>query len=250
MTTAPSPLQPTGLPATVAGAAHVVARLGLVTAFGHVSARDGDRILITPAADLAGVTAADVVAVPLDADALPPAAPPESWLHLAVYRRRADVGAIVRGQPPSAFAVGAGGPARGPRHAPAAGRGRRVPVHPGARLLRSREPAEAAAASLGDADALVLRGNGALAAGATPGIAVARLHLLDDACRVWLQARAAGDPQPLDADDVAAWRAAAPPLLDRLWAHLARPTTAGTPAGTAVGTAVGTAQFPFPPQEA
>ncbi len=246
MTTAPSPPQPTGLPAAVAGAAHVVARLGLVTAFGHVSARDGDHMLITPAADLAGVTAADVVAVPLDADALPPAAPPESWLHLAVYRRRADVGAIVRGQPPSAFAVGAVTTALVPLHGQAAWLGRRVPVHPGTRLLRSREPAEAAAASLGDADALVLRGNGALAAGATPGIAVARLHLLDDACRVWLQARAAGDPQPLDADDVAAWRAAAPPLLDRLWAHLARPTTAGTPAGTAVGTA----QFPFPPQEA
>ncbi len=167
--TAARPPQPIGLPAAVATAAHVVARLGLVTAFGHVSARDGDRMVITPAADLAGVAAADVVAVPLDADALPPAAPPESWLHLAVYRRRADVGAM--------------------------------------------------------------------AAGTTPGAAVARLHLLDDACRVWLQARAAGDPQPLDADDVAAWRAAAPPLLDRLWAHLARSTTADA----------GTAQFPFPP---
>jgi ribulose-5-phosphate 4-epimerase/fuculose-1-phosphate aldolase len=237
--TAARPPQPIGLPAAVATAAHVVARLGLVTAFGHVSARDGDRMVITPAADLAGVAAADVVAVPLDADALPPAAPPESWLHLAVYRRRADVGAMARGQPPSAFAVGAVATALVPLHGQSAWLGRRVPVHPGARLLRSRAAAEAAAASLGDEDALVLRGNGAMAAGTTPGAAVARLHLLDDACRVWLQARAAGDPQPLDADDVAAWRAAAPPLLDRLWAHLARSTTAGADAGTA--------QFPFPP---
>ena len=40
----------------VAEAAHVLARLGLVTAYGHVSARSGASMLITPAADLALVT--------------------------------------------------------------------------------------------------------------------------------------------------------------------------------------------------
>jgi hypothetical protein len=48
----------------VAEAARVLARLGLVTAFGHVSARADDSMLITPAADLAGVTAASVIEVP------------------------------------------------------------------------------------------------------------------------------------------------------------------------------------------
>ncbi len=28
-------------------------------------------------------------------------------------------------------------------------------------------------------------------------------------------------PRPLDDDEIAAWRAAAPPLLERLWRHLA-----------------------------
>ena len=51
----------------VAEAARVLARLGLVTAFGHVSARAGDSMLITPAADLAGVTAGSVIEVPLAA---------------------------------------------------------------------------------------------------------------------------------------------------------------------------------------
>jgi len=49
----------------VAEAANVLARLGLVTAYGHVSARAGEVMLITPAADLAEVTASQVIAVPL-----------------------------------------------------------------------------------------------------------------------------------------------------------------------------------------
>lgn len=210
------------LPTAVADAARVMARRGLVTAFGHVSARAGDRMLITPAADLADVSAGDVLTVPIDAHALPPGAPPESWLHLAVYRRRPDVAAIARGQPPSAFAVGALTSELAPVHGQAAWLGRRVPVHPGARLLRSLELAEAAAASLDAADALVLRGNGAMAVGATPGVATARLHLVEVTCQVWLHVRAVGEPCPLDDDDVADWRAAAQPLLERLWRHLAR----------------------------
>jgi ribulose-5-phosphate 4-epimerase/fuculose-1-phosphate aldolase len=220
---------PTDPAAAVVRAARVVAALGLVTAFGHVSARAAGQMWITPAADLADVAAADVVAVPVDAHALPSAAPPESWLHLAVYRRRPDVGGIARGQPPSAFAAGAVAAALPPLHGQAAWLGRRLPVHPGARLLRSPDLAEAAATSLGEEDALVLRGNGAVATGAAPGVAVARLHLVEVACRVWLQARAVGEPHPLDDDDVAAWRAAAPPLLDRLWRHLARGAEAAGP---------------------
>ena len=42
-------------------AAHALSRLGLVTAFGHVSARVPGGILITPAADLRDVTVADLI---------------------------------------------------------------------------------------------------------------------------------------------------------------------------------------------
>jgi ribulose-5-phosphate 4-epimerase/fuculose-1-phosphate aldolase len=44
----------------LADAAHVLARLGLVTAFGHVSTRPAKSMLITPAADLATVAERDV----------------------------------------------------------------------------------------------------------------------------------------------------------------------------------------------
>ena len=77
----------------VARAARVLSAIGLVTAYGHVSARAGTAMLITPAADLATVTASGVIEVPLTATALPLGAPAEAWAHLAVYQVRGDVGA-------------------------------------------------------------------------------------------------------------------------------------------------------------
>ena len=78
-----------GLRDQVAEAANVLAWLGLVTAYGHVSARAGESMLITPAAHLAwGVTGACAFEVPLAASAppggtLPSGAPAEAWAHLA-----------------------------------------------------------------------------------------------------------------------------------------------------------------------
>lgn len=201
----------------VAQAARVLAALGHVDAFGHVSARTADGLAITPAVALADARAADVLTVRLDAAELPADAPAETWLHLAIYRARPDVAAVARAQPHAALAVGASVAELVPLHGQAAWLGRRVPVHPVPRLLRTVELAVAAAATLGDADALVLRGNGAVTTGNTAGTAVARMHVLDTACRVWADAR---DPAPLDDADIDAWRAAAPPLLDRLWLHL------------------------------
>ena len=203
----------------LARAARVLAALGHVDAFGHVSARDADRLTITPPVALGDVRAADVLTVRLDAAELPADAPPETWLHLAIYRARPDVTAVARAQPSAALAVGASATELTPLHGQAAWLGRRVPVHPVPRLLRTVELGAAAAATLGDADALVLRGNGAVTIGGSAGVAVARMHVLDTACRVWAAVR---DPVPLDDTDIDAWRAAAPPLLDRLWLHLSR----------------------------
>ena len=69
----------------VAEAANVASSLGLVTAYGHVSARSGPSMLITPAADLALVTESSVLEVPLSASSLPAGAPAEAWAHLALF---------------------------------------------------------------------------------------------------------------------------------------------------------------------
>ncbi|WP_236796072.1 class II aldolase/adducin family protein [Amycolatopsis sp. GM8] len=209
----------------VAEAARVLAGLGLVTAFGHVSARRHDTVLVTPPVDLATVDEADLVTVSLDAAELPPGAPPETWLHLAIYRRRPDVAAIARAQPESLFTAAAVTDELRPLHGQACWLGARVPVHPVPRLVRT--PELAAAVPVGDGEAILLRGNGGATFGATPGLAVARMWLLDMACRVWTDAHASGKPEPLGDEDVRAWRAAEGPLLERLWQHLKHRTGKG-----------------------
>src|SRR5690348_2103192 len=212
----------------VAEAARVLARLGLVTAFGHVSARAGGAMLITPAADLASVTADLVVEVPFGTreGLLPAGAPAEAWAHLALYQARPDAAAIARAQPPGAFAAAAAVSVMVPLHGQAAWLGESVPVYDDATLLRSAEQAERAARGLPDGEALLLRGNGALTLGATPGLAVARMWLLGAACDVYLKALAtsgANPVTPLSAGEIASWRAVSGELLPRLWEHLRRP---------------------------
>ena len=217
----------------VAEAANVLAGLGLVTAYGHVSARaggPGESMLITPAADLAGVTASGVIEVPLallgqPGGTLPAGAPAEAWAHLALYRARPDAAAIARAQPASGFAVAAAVTLMVPLHGQAAWLGETVPVHGDAALLRSPGQAERAAARLRAGEALLLRGNGALTLGATPGLAVARMWLLAAACDVYLAALAASGASPvtpLSAGEIASWRAVGGELLPRLWQHLRR----------------------------
>ena len=201
-------------------AAHVLSRLGLVTAYGHVSARAGASMLITPAADLGAVTEPAVVEVPLAASSLPPAAPAEAWAHLALYRARPDAGSIVRAQPASAFAAAATTTSLTPLHGQAAWLGESVPVYDSAHLLRSAELAERAARALPTGEALLLRGNGALTLGATPGVAVARMWLLAAACDAFVATRATGRVTPLTVEEIASWRAVGDELLPRLWRHL------------------------------
>jgi HCOMODA/2-hydroxy-3-carboxy-muconic semialdehyde decarboxylase len=200
----------------------MLARHGLVTAFGHVSARSGRQLVITPAADLAEVTAADLIVIDLDAVALPPGAPAEAWAHLRVYAARPDVSAIARAQPAAAFAVAAVTSVIRPLHGQASWLGDQVPVHDDPRLLRSAALGDAAASTLGEGDGLLLRGNGALTCGSSPDQAATRMWLLAAACQTWLSASAAGRPKELTADEVASWRAVQRELLPRLWRHLSR----------------------------
>jgi HCOMODA/2-hydroxy-3-carboxy-muconic semialdehyde decarboxylase len=206
--------------AQIAEAARALSALGLVTAFGHVSARTGPAMAITPATDLATATADSIVTVPLDMATLPAGAPAEAWAHLALCRARPDAAAIARAQPPSAFAAAAVTAELPPLYGQAAWLGERVPVHDGAALLRTAELAGRAAGRLAAGGALLLRGNGALTLGAAPGLAAARMWLLSAACEAYLAARATGPVAALSAAEIGAWRAASSELLPRLWQHL------------------------------
>ncbi len=207
--------------ASIVGTAHVVAALGLVTAFGHVSTREtASSYRITGPGDLSEADTQRTVVVELLEDQLPDGAPPEAWLHTAIYRARPDVGAIVRAQPPSTFAAASVADELRPLHGQGAWVSARVPVHPVPRLCRSAELATAAVETMGAETAMLLRANGAVCVADSPGIAAARMWLLSVVCDVWLRASAVGSPVELDATDIDVWRTAGEQLLPRLWRHL------------------------------
>ncbi|GAA2895936.1 hypothetical protein GCM10020220_102480 [Nonomuraea rubra] len=74
----------------LADAGRVLAAAGLVTAFGHVSARlPADRLLMTPPVPLGTLTpGAPYAEIPLDAPGLPANAPREAWIHVEIARAR------------------------------------------------------------------------------------------------------------------------------------------------------------------
>lgn len=211
------------LAAELARAGRVLATAGLVTAFGHVSVRTaGDSLLITPPRPLGELDPAvpDSVTLPLAGAALPGSAPKEAWLHTAIAAARPDIGAICRAQPHAVTAATAAGLRLQPLHGQGALLGPAVAVHQDPRLVRDRERGLAVAETLGQNFTCVLRGNGAVTAGATIGEAVARMWILEETARLTLAAAAAGTPRPLTGDEADAWRATGSELLDRLWQHL------------------------------
>ena len=204
---------------------HALHRAGLVTAFGHVSCRVADhRLLITPPMPLGRLTpGAEWTELDLDASTLPAGVPREAWIHLAIARRRPDVGAICRAQPPVATALASAGVPIVPLHGQGAFLGPRVPVFDDAVLVRNEARAVALAEQLADEPALLLRGNGAVTVGADIGGAVARMWVLEASAQMNSVAASAGTPTPLSADEQAAWRGVSAEILGRIWADLRHP---------------------------
>jgi ribulose-5-phosphate 4-epimerase/fuculose-1-phosphate aldolase len=206
-------------------AGHALHRAGLVTAFGHVSCRvTDDRLLITPPMSLGRLTGdSECTELEVHAENLPVGVPREAWIHLAIARRRPEVGAICRAQPSTATALASAGVPIVPLHGQGAFVGPRVPVFDDAVLVRDEARAVALADELGDAPALLLRGNGAVTVGADIGEAVARMWVLEASAQMNSVAAAAGKPAPLSDDEQAAWRGVAAEILGRIWADLRAP---------------------------
>lgn len=169
----------------VALAARIIAGAGLVEAFGHVSAREGDGMLITATRPLATATAADIhrlgpaAQVPEGAEEVPLEAP----LHAAIYAARPDANAICRTHSPSAVIAGAHGEVPPLGHG-LGGLAGEVRFCERTDLVTDRESGEEIAAALGQADCLLLRGNGAVAVGGNLAQAVVRARYLEERCLV------------------------------------------------------------------
>ena len=136
---------------------------------GNLSLRvDESRFLVTPSgSDLGRLSSADLVEVDLEGSAIPPRATSEIHLHLEIYRRRADVQAIVHAHPPLLLRLDANGGL--PRSRIVEDRGRMLGRVVSAAHFKegSLALAEAAASALARANACVLCGHGAVTLGSS-----------------------------------------------------------------------------------
>jgi ribulose-5-phosphate 4-epimerase/fuculose-1-phosphate aldolase len=175
--------------AQVASVARMLSRAGLVEAFGHVSARTEDGFLISSTDPLGAAGAEGVHALDRDgaASAGVSAVPLEAPLHAAVYAARSDVGAICRTHSRAMVAFGARAVAPPILHG-LGGLCGEVHLSPHTDLIADPGSAREAAASLAQADCLLLRANGGLATGSDLGQAAVRAYYLEERCRVALDA--------------------------------------------------------------
>lgn len=206
-------------------AARAMGRHGLAHAYGHASARiDAESFLVTPAMPLGcvGVDEAGVV-VTLDAP-LPEGALPEVRIHREIYRNRPGIGGVCRVQPPALMALSALGETPRALHGLGTYFAPAPPLWDGVALVRDDAQAIAVAAQMGEAAAIVLRGNGAVIAGETIEEAAALTYFLEDAARVELAvlpARAAGiAPRAYTAEEVERRAVKAGALIERMWQFL------------------------------
>ena len=206
----------------VIAAAHALDAAGLVTAFGHVSFRDGqDSFHITPPKPLGFLVADEPLSeVSLAEDELPEGVPGEAWIHWAVYKSRPDVGGICRAQPPISTAVTSAGLPIRPLHGQGVFLGEEVPVYKDARLIRGREAGEALAEDLGNAGGIVMRGNGAVTVGTSVGGAAARMWVLERSAEMNKVAASAGTPRPLGEEEFTYWESVSEEILERIWFYL------------------------------
>ncbi len=207
-------------------AARALANAGLVTAYGHCSARIDERTFLVCAPKPMGMIAPGENGTIVSIDGpLPDGVLGEVRTHQTIYARRPDVGGITRTFGPNVIALSALRATPSPRHGFGAYFSPAPPLWDDPQLIRNDEAAAALAQQLGDARAIVMRGNGAIAVGASLEEAVVHAWYLEDAARVELAVRSAGNPDTapvLSLEECAKRAVSAGGIYERMWAYLTR----------------------------
>ncbi|HZV04970.1 MAG TPA: class II aldolase/adducin family protein [Gemmataceae bacterium] len=216
----------------VVDASHILSAQGIVDAFGHVSRRHperADRFLISRSLAPALVTPADVLE--LDLDGVPVSDPDariflERFIHGEIYRRRADVYAIVHSHAVSVlpFSVVPSVTVRPIYHMCGYLRSTPVPFDiadhagPGSDLLiRNAKLGAALAAHLADAAVVLMRGHGFTAVGEGVPQATYRAIYAARNCEVQLAALKLGEPVYLNEKEARACDETTMGQIDRAW---------------------------------
>ena len=210
-------------------AARALARHGLVHAYGHCSARLDDSTFLVCAAKPMGLIApgAAGTVVPVRGP-LPDGVLGEVRCHQQIYARRPDVNGISRVFPRQVMTLSTF------RRTPRARIGfgtyfyPQPPLWDDPLLLRSDGQAEALAAELGDARAIVMRGNGAICTGPTIEESVVMAFYLEEAAATELAVMAVGshaESVEYTAEQAKIRATGTGRIYERLWDHM----TAGDP---------------------
>ena len=179
----------------VALANRIVHAAGLVSAFGHVSARlpDADTFLFPTRASPALADAERLLVLDLDGNLREGSGEPntEFWIHARIYAARPDVGAVAHVHAPACVALGQIGQPLEILHNSASVLAEGVSLFERIGLIRTRELGDQVAVTLGQRRAKLLRGHGANVAEATVRRAAVVACFLEEAADVQLRALAA-----------------------------------------------------------
>ena len=175
---------------------------------GHVSARlpeKPDRVLIQPRdSSRAALRAEELLVVDLEGTVISGDGPPpvELEIHLGVYRARPDVNMVCHGHPTLSTSFSMSTARFLPMRHFAYKYGEGLAIHPDPTHIRTRQQGEAVAATLGSADACLLRSHGTVVvAESMPELLMNCLDLEENA-RTQLIAGQVGELVPLDAEEI------------------------------------------------
>jgi ribulose-5-phosphate 4-epimerase/fuculose-1-phosphate aldolase len=209
----------------------ILAELGVLDAFGHVSARhptNSNHFLMSRSLAPALVTADDIMEFDLDGnpvDARGRAVFLERFIHSEIYKARPDVMSVVHTHSPGVIPFSVSRvPLRPMYHNPAF-LGAGVPVFDirtefgtTDMLVRNKEIGKALAETLGDKSVALMRGHGDVAVGPSVHAAVFRAYYTDVNARLQSQAIAlGGEVNYLTPEEAAKADAVNLQILDRAW---------------------------------
>lgn len=205
-------------------AARALSRHGLVHAYGHASVREDDSSFwVTPSKPLGCVRPGERnQRVPITGE-LPDGVLGEVRIHQCLYRARDEVGAVLRITAPALMVLSTQGITPRCRHGLSAYFSNDIPLWCDPRLLRNDAAAAALVEYMGDRPALVMRGNGAIVAGASLEEALTLAWFLEDSARLELQVRAAGfsaDSGLMTEDEIRHRQVTSGNVYGRMWDYL------------------------------